>query len=221
MNAPLQGTPEWLAMRAGHATSSCFADVMAEGQGKTRAKYLRRVLAERITGKPVETYHNGHMERGQDQEPLARMAYEARTGAMVEEVGFIPHPEIRWCGCSPDGLIGDDGGIEAKSVIPTVQIETILRGEYPPEHRPQVQGNLWVTGRAWWDFCSYCPDMPEHLQLYVFRVTPDLEYIAAMERKVRAFLAEVDKLHARLMDTRSVEQLLMASIDGNSVGSQP
>jgi hypothetical protein len=61
-----------------------------------------------------------------------------------------------------------DGGIEAKCVIPTVQLDTILGGDYPSEHKAQIQGNLWITGRKWWDFVSYSPDMPEHLRLYVF-----------------------------------------------------
>jgi hypothetical protein len=221
VNAPLQGTESWALARSGCATASCFSDVLAEGQGKTRAKYLRRVLAERLIGKPIETYHNGHMDRGNELEPLARMAYEAETGALVDEVGFIPHPTIQWCGCSPDGLVGDDGGIEAKSVIATIQVETILRGDYPPEHRPQVQGNLWVTKRQWWDFCSYCPDMPEHLQLYVFRVVRDEDYIAALERKVLAFLKEVETLHARLMDTRTLYDKLLASVEQNTAASQP
>ncbi len=162
-----------------------------------RSAYLRRIVAERLTGKPIETYRNAHMDRGAAEEPYARMAYEERTGHIVREVGFIPHA-VLMAGCSPDGLIGDDGGAEIKSVIPTVQLETILAGKYPSEHKPQVQGSLWITGRQFWDFCSYSPDMPEHLRLYVFRVEPDKEYITALETEVIAFLAEVDALLARL-----------------------
>ena len=193
----VQGSPEWYAERCGFATSSEFSSVLAKGKGLTRASYLRRVVAERLTGKPTETYKNGHMERGQEQEPYARMSYEAITGNLVEEVGFIKHPTIM-AGCSPDGIIGDDGGAEIKSVIPTVQLETILRGRYPPEHVAQIQGSLWITGRKWWDFCSYSPDMPEHLRTYIFRVTPDADYIKTLEAEVIVFLGEVDALIAKL-----------------------
>ena len=193
-----QGSQEWLQARCGKATSSEFHAILAKGQGKTRAAYLRRVLSERLTGKPAETYRNAHMDRGNEQEPYARMAYEARTGLMVEEVGFIKH-EILEAGCSPDGLLGEDGGAEIKSVIPTVQVETILAGGYPPEHRAQVQGCLWITKRQWWDFASYSPDMPERLRLYIFRVQRDEAYIASLAVEVRSFVGEVQTLYDALM----------------------
>ena len=204
MSAP-QGSPEWLQERCGHATASEFSSVLAKGQGKTRAAYLRRVVCERLTGKPMETYATGswakNLERGKEQEPYARMAYESVTGSLVEEVGFLKHATIM-AGCSPDGLIGDDGGAEIKSVIPTVQLETIEAGGYPSEHKAQIQGSLWLTGRKWWDFCSYSHDMPEHLKAYIFRVTPDAAYIVALEAEVRVFLSEVDAMVKRLLERK-------------------
>lgn len=198
-----QGSPEWLQLRCGHATASNFADVLAKGQGKTRAKYLRQVVAERLTGKPVETYRNGHMDRGNEQEPLARMAYEARTGEPVEEVAFIKHRDLM-AGCSPDGLIGTDGGGEFKCVIPTVQLETILTGGYPSEHKAQIQGSLWLSGRKWWDFCSYSPDFTDaHLRTYVFRVERDEPYILNLQAEVTVFLKEVDALVAKLKEHKA------------------
>lgn len=207
-----QGSPEWFLDRCGRATASEFSSVLAKGEGKTRAKYLRRVVTERLTGKPTETYRNGHMDRGTEQEPLARLAYEAATGEPVELVGFIKHPLIM-AGASPDGLVGHDGGAELKCVIPTVQLDTWLGGDYPSEHRAQVQGNLWITGRDWWDFCSYSPDMPAHLRLYRFRVRRDERYIATLEAEVRKFLEEVDALCDRLMRMRmTLEEALTASV---------
>lgn len=188
--------------RCGKATASEFASVLAKGQGKTRLAYLRRVVAERLTGKPSETYRNGHMDRGQEQEPFARMAYEAATGNLVEEAEFIAHSSLQ-AGCSPDGLIGSDGGAEIKSVIPTVQLETILTGGYPSEHKPQIQGNLWITERQWWDFCSYSPDMPEHLRTYIFRVHRDPAYITQLAAEVTVFLTEVDQLIEKLNERKA------------------
>jgi hypothetical protein len=166
-----------------------------------RGAYFLRVVAERLTGKPMDTYKNAHMDRGQEQEPFARMAYESVTGYLVEEVGFIKHAAIM-AGCSPDGIIGDDGGAEIKSVIPTVQLETILNGGYPSEHKPQIQGLLWITGRKWWDFCSFSPDMPEHLRTYIFRVAPEPAYIVTLEAEVRVFLSEVDAMVERLLSIK-------------------
>lgn len=197
MNAP-QGSDAWRMARLGRATASEFSAVLAKGQGKTRAAYMRRLLAERLTGKPIDTYHNSHMDRGQLQEPFARQAYEALTGTIVNEAEFIAHPTLM-AGCSADGLIDDDGGIEAKSVIPTVQVETLMAGGYPSEHRAQIMGSLWLTERRWWDFCSFCPDMPEHLQLYVFRVERDEDFIQRLAAEVTVFLREIDTQYKVLM----------------------
>lgn len=216
MNAP-QGSEAWALERCGRATASCFAHVMAKGEGKTRTKYLRQVVCERLTGKPAETFHNGHMDRGTEQEPLAREAYEVLTGYDVEIAGFIPHASLL-AGCSPDCLVERDGGAEIKSVIPTIQLETFLRGKYPPEHRPQIQGNLWITGRKWWDFVSFCPDMrAEHLQLYKFRVDRDDDYIQELEAEVRRFLKDVDQLYDRLM---GMSPLVQQYGDSNHVSTQ-
>lgn len=206
----IQGSPEWLAARCGCVTASEFSAVLAKGQGKTRSAYLRRVVAEMLTGKPTETYKNAHMDRGHEQEPFARDEYEAATGDFVTQVGFIRHPDMP-VGCSPDGLVGDEGGAEIKSVIPTVQLETLLSGGYPSEHRPQVQGSLWLTKRAWWDFCSYSPDMPENLRLYVFRVERDEDYIAKLEAEVVGFVREAEQMRDMLLG-RGLESVLQASL---------
>lgn len=212
MMAP-QGSEAWAMDRCGRATASEFSAVLAKGEGKTRAAYMRRVVTERLIGKPLEnTFSNVHMLRGQIQEPLARLAYEAEFGEPVELSEFIKHPKLM-AGCSPDGLIGKDGGGEFKCVIPTVQLETWLRGEYPPEHRAQVQGNLWIAEREWWDFTSYSPDMPAHLRLYRFRVTRDEAYIANLEREVVKFLDEVNALCERMMRmSMTLEEALTVSL---------
>lgn len=201
IDAP-QGSEAWHLARAGRATASEFSSVLAKGQGKTRLAYLRRVVAERLTGKPVETYRNGHMDRGNEQEPLARAAYETLTGDLVEQVGFLQHDSLM-AGCSPDCLIGSDGAVEIKCVLPTVQLETLLCGQYPPEHKAQIQGVMWITGRAWVDFVSFSPDMPEHLRTYVFRVQREDAYITQLAAEVKVFLDEVDLLIAKLNERKA------------------
>jgi hypothetical protein len=187
-----QGTPEWLAARAGRATASEFSSILAKGEGKTRAAYLRKIVAERLTGKPTESYSNVHMIRGSEQEAMARLAYESTIPDFVIQVGFVQHDTLM-VGCSPDGLVGKDGGCEFKCVLPHVHVEALLRGSMPPEHKAQVQGNLWLTERDWWDFGSYCPDMKEqHLRLFRVRVHRDDAYIKNLESEVKRFLDEVD-----------------------------
>jgi hypothetical protein len=97
-------------------------------------------------------------------------------------------------------LIGADGGCEIKSVLPHIQIETIQAGGYPSGHRAQVQGCLWLTGRKWFDFCSYSPDLPDNLNLYVYRVERDEDYIKALELEVMIFLREADQLYQKLLN---------------------
>jgi hypothetical protein len=154
------------------------------------------------------------MDRGTEQEALARWAYELETDSSVHQVSFIEHDSLA-AGCSPDGLVlSRKRGAEIKCVIPTVQMDTILAGTYPPEHKAQIQGSMWVTEYEEWDFCSYSQDMPKHLRTYIFTVKRDEEYIANLEREVRAFLTEKDAMLARLMNMRlSLEDQLKASLE--------
>lgn len=191
----IQGSPEWFAARCGLATASRFSDVVAKiksGEAAGRRNYRAQLVCERLTGVPAETFESAAMRWGTETEPQARAAYEARTGELVEQVAFIRHPGLL-AGASPDGLVGNDGGIECKCPLTATHIETLLKG-MPPEHIPQIQGAMWLTGRKWWDFISFDPRMPENLQLFVQRVHRDDVYIKRLEEEVRGFLSEVDQL---------------------------
>lgn len=195
----MQQSAEWFAARCGRATASRFDDVMAKiktGEAAGRRNYRAQLVCERLTGIPAESYTNAAMQWGIDTEPQARAAYEALTGNMVQEVAFVPHPELM-AGASPDGLIDLDGGLEIKCPNTAQHIEALLKG-MPPEHIPQIQGGLWLTGRKWWHFVSFDPRMPEKLQLYIQKIERDSHYIAALELEVRRFLGEVDELVRQL-----------------------
>jgi len=197
-----QRSAEWLFERVGYCTASRFGDVMTKlKSGKSSEKrqaYLMELVVERITGQPTDHYTSTAMEWGEQQEHRSRWAYEAATGAIVEEAGFIKHPTIKWVGGSPDGLIGDDGGWESKSPYNSAyHIYTLLDG-VPAEHIPQIQGLMWITGRKWWDFQSYDPRLPDALKRYTRRVERDDKYIAALETEVIAFTQEVETMVLRL-----------------------
>lgn len=181
-----QGTQEWLNARCGLFTASRFADLLAKtktGVSASRANYIAQVLCERLTGKVAETYINSAMQTGTEREPLARALYEAQTGVLVQEVGFIQHDTLP-CGASPDGLIGDDGGIEIKCPQPAAHLDYLLDANAPAKYIAQIQGCLWITGRKWWDFVSFNPDFPENLQLKVVRVMRDEEFIRNIENEI-------------------------------------
>lgn len=199
-----QGSVEWLMERVGFVTASRFRDVLdftkAGKPGAKRQAYLWQVVIERMTGKPVQHYDSAAMQHGTMHEPLARQVYEARTGNFVSETGFHRHPELPFVGGSPDGVIDDDGGFEAKCPFNTANhLQCFLTG-MPEEHMAQVQGCMWITGRQWWDFVSYDPRMDERFDLYVQRIARDDEYIVNLDREVRKFLGEVTELHGKLME---------------------
>lgn len=198
-----QRSAAWLYERCGYVTASRFNDVIAKTKaGKPtadREKYLMELVIERITGQPSDHFSSAAMMWGTDQEQHSRMDYESRTGAIVEEAGFIKHPTVPMVGGSPDGLVGEDGGWESKSPYNSaVHLQTILAGAMPEEHRAQVQGLMWITDRQWWDFQSYDPRLPEPLCRFVQRVERDENYINNLAAEVAAFNLQVDALVQRL-----------------------
>jgi putative phage-type endonuclease len=189
-----QRSEDWYAARLGKATASRFRDVIAAlksgAPAQAQRDYLTELVVERLTQQPIQRYTTAAMTWGTEQEPAARAAYERITGRIVEETGFVAHDTLL-AGCSPDGLVDWDGLIEIKCPYSTaVHIETLLNG-MPSDHIPQVQGQLWITGREWCDFVSFDPRMPEALQLHVQRIQRDPSFIADLEAKVTFFLQQV------------------------------
>lgn len=201
MSNVIQGSPEWFAQRIGKVTASRLVDVLAKvrsGEAASRAGYRAELVAERLTGKQQEGFTNAAMKWGTECEPLARAAYEAEFGLLVEEVGMIPHPAIAMAGASPDGLVSIDGLIEIKCPETKSHIDTMLSGEAPAKYIPQMQWQMACTGRAWVDFVSFDPRMPADMQMFVRRVLRDDNLIREYEAEVTRFLAEVDETVSRL-----------------------
>jgi hypothetical protein len=182
-----QNSDEWLRARMGIPTASCFSQILAKGEGKTRRSYMLKLAGEIITGEPMEGFSNEHTERGHVLEPEARDLYAFSTGAQLRRVGFIKSGRV---GCSPDSLIGEDGGLEVKTKLPHLLIELILKNEFPSEHKAQVQGTLWITKREWWDLVVYWRGIP----LFVKRAYRDEGYIGNLQGAVNAFNEELDSV---------------------------
>lgn len=188
-----QGSPDWFSARLGIPTASEFATVMrtkGKGEGgssKERRTYMLKLAGERLTGEPMDSYSNANMERGKIMEDEARVQYEFAHEVELQRVGFVRSGDK---GCSPDSLIGKSGGLEIKTALPHIQIDRLLRGEIPAEHVAQVQGNMWVCEREWWDFSSYWPKLP----LFVKRATRDEKYITEMAAAVTQFNEELAEL---------------------------
>lgn len=193
-----QRSSEWHQARLGLLTGSCAKAVIAErkrgtGELKELTDLRRRLVTERITGLSAESsYQSDAMQRGTDLEPLAFAAYEARTGQLVQRVGFVKHNELA-AGCSPDGYVGEwEGLIELKCPVSTTHTKYIQSGVLPDEYRGQILHALWLTGAQWCDFCSFDDRFPEGLELFIVRVPRVEVEIVAYENTVWKFLAEVD-----------------------------
>lgn len=189
-----QRTDEWFEARRGKATASRFGDVLAKTkagvEGAGRRNYRAELVIERITGLSPERYSSRDMEWGAETEDLAALAYTLRTGIDTAEAPFVEHPAIL-AGASPDRFVGTEGLLEIKCPKSGNHIATLKANKMPPEHMPQVQGQLWMTVRQWCDFVSYDPNMPANAQLFIERVYRDEEYIRMLENEVSMFLEEV------------------------------
>lgn len=192
-----QRTSTWFAVRWGLATASRFADILAKtrnGYGASRKNYLAELVIERLTPPPEEDngFKTAAMAFGTDNEPVARLAYELETGNSVDEAFFEKHKTLL-AGASPDGYVGEVGLIEIKIPNSSTHLETLKSQKVPTQYIPQIQGQLWITGRDWCDFVSYDPRMPENAQLFIKRVYRDDDYISDLEEAVTDFLEEVDE----------------------------
>lgn len=193
-----QGTEEWQNLRITMPTASRFKDVLSKGAGITRKAYMYQLAAEIITGQREETYRNKYMDDGKETEPQARAMYELATAQSVTQVAFIKHDFMN-VGCSPDGLVCDDGIIEIKCPKTTTQIETYLSGKMPTCHIPQVQGQLWITEREWCDFISFDPRINGDSGFMCVRVMRDEDYIKNLESEIVIFNDDLNELIQKLL----------------------
>jgi len=202
-----QRTDEWFAARLGKVTASRVADVVAKtksGPAASRANYMADLVVERLTGQKASSFTSGPIEWGIAQEDNARAAYSAKTGELVEQVGFIDHATIAGSGASPDGRIGGSGEglVEFKCPATATHLEYILTDTVPGKYIIQMQWQMACTASAWCDFASYDPRLPAHLQLFIKRVPRDEKHIAELEADVTKFLTELSDKISKLQEVK-------------------
>ncbi len=198
----VQGTTEWLAVRAGIPTASCFDRIITKsGKPSSQAeKYMHRLLAERIMGHPVAEFTSAYMERGSALEAEAVAYYEGIREVETVKVGFITNDE-RTIGASPDRLSGENGLLEIKCPAEHTHVGYLITHAVDHEYYPQIQGQLWVTGRQWVDIQSYHPEMPPAL----IRVGRDEDFIAKLAAAVSAFSRELERLTVEARERNWIE----------------
>lgn len=196
-----QGSALWKQARVGLVTASRCADVIAmtkKGEGADRRNYRTELICERLTGVPYPRYVSAEMQWGINQEPFARAAYELQNDVLVDTVGFVLHPDVDRFGASPDGLVGEDGVLQIKCPNTSTHLSWMLDGVVPIEHMAQMLGELSCTERAWCDFVSFDPRLPEHLQLFVRRFERNDKLIGTLESEVHHFNYELEETLALL-----------------------
>lgn len=194
-----QGSLEWNALRAGKVTASEL-DRLVSPLGKVRTgdgprSYLMEKVAEAWTGTTLPTAVFWDGDQGQFLEEFARPAFTFETGMEVEQVGFISSDDGRM-GCSPDGLIGADCGLEIKCAHIEKHVGYLLAGVVPPDYVLQVQGSLYVTGFPTWKFFSFRRGLPP----LILTVEPDEKIQEAIAEAVAAFTEAMDTALARLTE---------------------
>lgn len=201
-----QGSPEWLAARAGKLTASRFADLMAKtkaGPSTSRKNLITQLAVERITGTASESYSNEAMRRGTELEPVAREAYEAHTLSPVTQIGFALHDVMDYVGASVDGMVGGNGLVEIK--CPSAQgkhADALRFGAHADEYRWQIQGQMWIANREWCDVVSFDPRFPDGLQIAVKRIARDDAAIAELTAECIAANIEINDLVTELQNIR-------------------
>jgi putative phage-type endonuclease len=199
----VQGSPEWLAGRAGRVTASMISAVLMKPETAGFRDYQAQLVAEILTGKPQgSSFTNEHMQFGTETEPLARSAYEAETGFSVDEVGLCIHPTIDRAGASPDGLVSNSGLVEIKCPKVATHLAYLIAGVVPAGYKNQMMWQMACCERDWCDFVSFRPDLPEHLQLFLIRFHRDQKEIDKLETAVNAFLATVDEMIKKLKEIK-------------------
>lgn len=191
-----QRSPEWFGARLGRATGSKASAILARGKGNeeavTRRDYRVQLAVERITGVYEEDdFQSRDMRRGVEHEPDAIGCYESFRGEITRRTGFLSLTDCM-AGCSLDFDINDlEGFAEIKCPKAAIHLDYIERNRVPPAYEKQILHNFWVSGAKWCDFVSYSAVVPEHLRLFVFRVTRNEGVIKDYENAVMRFLAEV------------------------------
>jgi len=197
LDAP-QGGPEWLAARLGVCTASDFDKIITPaGKSSSQApEYMGTLAGEWLEGASEPFYENEWMRRGTFLEPEARALYEFTEDVEVNQVGLVYLNEDRAVSCSPDGLL-DEGGLEIKCPKLGNHIASWKADAMPPKYKAQVQGNIWICERDWWDFVSYHPSAPPLIK----RIYRDDKFIKALASLIEHFIVDLEEMKEKLEET--------------------
>lgn len=201
-----QGSEEWLSVRRGVITGSRFKDARDKLKGGQPSRaclsYAMDIARERVGGVAPAKFQNAAMRTGTEQEPIARFAYERRTGNLVQEVGFFT-TEDGCFGLSPDGLIDDDGVLEIKTMVSSETLFTAVADGDVSAYIDQCHGYLWLLGRQWVDLVLWCPDLHH---MVIKRIERDEAAIESLEADMLAFARLVTQYETALRQALKINE---------------
>ncbi|MDO4644066.1 MAG: YqaJ viral recombinase family protein [Cardiobacteriaceae bacterium] len=189
-----QGSEAWQQARLGIPTASQFDRIITTSgaQSKQANGYMAELIAEHITGQPVNSFTSDDMRRGTELEPVARARYELESDNNVTEVGGVFLDETKKIMASPDGLIPEiKRGLEIKCPKLSTHIKYVLENELPNQYVLQVQGGMWITGYKTWDFVSFCPEYTP-MPILIITVKRDENLIKEMDKNIRKFSEKLE-----------------------------
>lgn len=198
-----QNTEEWFQARRGIPTASSFSKIVTPAKGErslSSKTYMYELIAEKL-GATNDSFSNSWTERGHELEDMARSTFEFLHDLEVKQVGMIKTDD-GLIGCSPDGLIGEDGGLEIKCPKSSTHVKYMLEGVLPREYKTQVQGSLMVSERKYWYFMSYHPE----LDPFIIKVERDEEFISKMRSHIDDFNREMQKKLKELQHENNNQQ---------------
>lgn len=209
----LQQTGAWFNERTGKLTASRMKAARAflrqtkedKEKGKPPAEKEERrklrieILCERMTGNIVPKYVTADMQHGIDQEAPCKDYLTVVKGWTIKDLGFVEHPSLQLCGCSPDGWIEEEGALlEIKCPTSSTMIGWLLSAKeddnwLPEEHIDQMLLQSSCFGGIPVYFVAFDPRLPEKQKLLIRKFTPTPEQIEKVEEDAKQFLEEVDR----------------------------
>lgn len=199
----IQGSDEWKTAKLGTVSASNVGKILKGSKGyylASRKNYMAKLVCERLTRTWEDSFTSAAMQRGIDLECIARSTYEAKTGVMVIEDGFKLHDNIVNFGCSPDGLVNSNGGIEIKCPETATHIETLTGTPIKRDYIIQMQCGMMVYNRQWWDFISFDDRLPIELSYYCHRVQRDEKLIGEITEEINKFNSELFEMLTKLKE---------------------
>jgi putative phage-type endonuclease len=184
-----QGSLEWFSACCGNVGASSISHIITSTgeRSKSRTDYMLELASEKITGKRDETFYNIHMKNGNEREESARDLFSMLYDVEIQKVGIAYKDENKTFHCSPDGLIGNNQGIEIKSPMMKIQAKRLLSGQLPTEYFSQIQMSLYVTERDLWYFVSHY----EGLKPLIIECRRDEAFIKKLEEELNVFNEEL------------------------------